>query len=129
MPANRSRPPVGLSPPGRRLWSAVVAAYVLTPAELAVLAEACRTADELDRLERLVRGLPELTTVGSVGQIRPHPLLAEVRAHRRLLERLAAALNLPDADELVGVRPASRYARKAAEARWSRRGDVSGDAS
>jgi hypothetical protein len=78
--------------------------YVLTAAEVEMLDQSCRTADELDRLERAVRALPELTTTGSTGQLKPHPLLAEVRAHRLLLERLTTALNLPDEDEDVGLR-------------------------
>lgn len=45
-----SRPPSGLKTPGKRLWVDVTAIYVLTPAELAVLREACGTADELGRL-------------------------------------------------------------------------------
>ena len=49
-----------------------------------MLEQACRTADELDRLERAVRALPSLVVEGSTGQPRSHPLLAEVRAHRLL---------------------------------------------
>jgi hypothetical protein len=112
------RPPTGLKAPGRRLWTAVAGLYVLTPAELEMLGQAARTADELDRLERAVRALPELVTTGSTGQLKPHPLLAEVRAHRLLLERLTTALNLPDDDQEVGDRASSRHARKAAEGRW-----------
>jgi hypothetical protein len=82
----------------------VAGLYVLTPAELAMLGEACRTADEVDRLERAVRALPELVVSGSTGQPKAHPLLAEVRAHRQLLERLTSALNLPDDDQVVGDR-------------------------
>jgi hypothetical protein len=67
-----------------QLWVSVAEKYVLTPAELEMLGKACRTADELDRLERAVRALPELTVPGSMGQPKPHPLLAEVRAHRLL---------------------------------------------
>jgi hypothetical protein len=96
------RPPTGLKAPGR--WGAVVGPYVLTPAELAMLGEACRTADELDRLEKAVRALPDLVTTGSTGQLKPHPLLEEVRRHRLLLERLTSALNLPDDTEEVGTR-------------------------
>jgi hypothetical protein len=112
------KPPTGLKAQGKRLWAAVATKYVLTPAELEMLAQACRTADELDRLERAVRQLSELTVRGSTGQPKAHPLLAEVRAHRVLLERLTGALNLPDEDEEVGLRGSSRHAQRAARGRW-----------
>ena len=123
--------PTGLRAPGKRLWVAVVNKYVLTAAEVEMLGQACRTTDELDRLERAVRTLPELTTTGSTGQLKPHPLLEEVRRHRTLLERLTTALALPDEDQTVGLRGASRHAQKAARARWGggRRGVSDGDAS
>jgi hypothetical protein len=91
---------------------------VLTAAELEMLGQACRTCDELDRLERAVRALPELTVQGSMGQPKPHPLLAEVRAHRLLLERLTTALALPDEDQEVGLRPGQKHAQRAARGRW-----------
>jgi hypothetical protein len=118
IPDSGLRPPTGLRAPGRRLWVAVAGLYVLTPAELQMLAEACRTADELDRLEKAVRALPELVVSGSTGQPKAHPLLEEVRRHRLLLERLTTALNLPDESEEVGTRASSRHAQKAAEGRW-----------
>ena len=123
--------PTGLRAPGKRLWVAVAEEYVLTPAEVEMLCQACRTTDELDRLERAVRALPELTTTGSTGQLKPHPLLEEVRRHRTLLERLTTALALPDEDQTVGLRGPSRHAQKAARARWGggRRGVSDGDAS
>src|SRR5215203_2680809 len=116
-------PPTGLGAAGAYLWKSVVEVYVLTPAELAMLEQACRTADELQRLEAAVRALPELTSKGSTGQLKPHPLLAEVRAHRQLLERLTTSLNLPDDTEEVGTRASSRHARKAAKGRWRKRTD------
>jgi hypothetical protein len=112
------RPPTGLKAPGKRLWAAVATKYVLTPAELEMLGQACRTSDELDRLERAVRNLSDLTTAGSTGQLKPHPLLEEVRRHRLLLERLTGALNLPDEDEEVGLRPGQKHGRRAINARW-----------
>jgi len=112
------KPPTGLRAPGRRLWVSVAEKYVLTAGELEMLGQACRTCDELDRLERAVRGLAELTVQGSMGQPKPHPLLAEVRAHRLLLERLTTALALPDEDQEVGLRPGQRHARAAARGRW-----------
>jgi hypothetical protein len=115
------KPPTGLRAPGRRLWVSVAEKYVLTAGELEMLGQACRTCDELDRLERAVRGLAELTVQGSMGQPKPHPLLAEVRAHRLLLERLTTALALPDEDQEVGLRPGQRHAQKAARGRWRER--------
>ena len=96
----------------------MVGRYVLTAAEVEMLGQACRTADELDRLERAVRALSELTVQGSMGQPKPHPLLAEVRAHRLLLERLTTALALPDEDEESGMRPGQKHAQRAARGRW-----------
>src|SRR5215203_5208982 len=113
--------PAGLMAAGKRLWAAVAESFVLNAGEFAMLEQACRTADELARLEKAVRGLPELTTTGSTGQIRPHPLLNEVRAHRLLLERLTAALALPDEDEEVGMRPGQKHAQRAARGRWRER--------
>jgi hypothetical protein len=125
LPDSGLRPPTGLKAPGKRLWVAVAGLYILTPAELEMLGQACRTADELDRLERAVRALPDLVTTGSTGQLKPHPLLEEVRRHRLLLERLTTALNLPDESEEVGTRASSRHAQKAAEGRWRKQVPVS----
>jgi hypothetical protein len=118
--SDQPEPPAGLEASGMRLWEAVTTPYVLTPSELSVLAEACRTADECDRLEAAVRELPELVVPGSTGQPKVHPLLEEVRRHRLLLERLTAALNLPDQDQQVGLRAGARHARTAARSRWNR---------
>jgi hypothetical protein len=115
------RPPAGLRAPGRRLWLSVAVPYVLTAAEVEMLGQACRTADELDRLERAVRQLSDLTTTGSTGQLKPHPLLEEVRRHRVLLERLTTALNLPDEDQEVGLRPGQKHGQRAINARWKNR--------
>jgi hypothetical protein len=111
-------PPSGLKAPGRKLWLSVIDKYVLTAAEVEMLGQACRTADELDRLERAVRRLSELTVRGSTGQPKAHPLLEEVRRHRVLLERLTSALCLPDEDQEVGLRPGQKHGRRAIQARW-----------
>jgi hypothetical protein len=112
------KPPAGLRTAGKRLWVAVAESFVLNAGERAMLEQACRTSDELARLEAAVRALPELTTPGSAGQIKPHPLLAEARAHRLLLERLVGALALPTEDEEVGLRPGQRHGQRAINARW-----------
>ena len=112
--------PSGLSASARRLWNDVAVPYVLTPAELAMLEEACHTRTELDRLEKAVRALPGLVVTGSMGQPRMHPLLAEVRAHRTLLAKLTGQLNLPDEDQQAGLHAGQKHARKGAVARWNR---------
>jgi hypothetical protein len=112
--------PSRLKAPGRRLWAAVTAEYVLTPGEYALLVEACRTADELDRLQRAIRALDDLMIEGSMGQMRQHPLLAEARSHRLVLERLTAAMALPGLDQVMGLSPAQKHGQKAAEGRWGK---------
>jgi hypothetical protein len=121
--AEPPKPPTGLRAPGKRLWASVVGPYLLTAGELAVLEQACRAADLCDRLDRDVRALPELISVGYQGQPRPHPLLAALRAERLLLERLIGGLNLPDDNSERGLSPQSRHAQHAARARWRQRKD------
>ena len=112
------KPPAGLKAPDRRLWLSVADRYVLTASELAMLEQAARTVDEVDRLERAVRQLSELTVRGSTGQPKAHPLLEEVRRHRVLLERLTSALCLPDEDQEHGLRPGQKHGQRAINARW-----------
>jgi hypothetical protein len=114
-------PPAGLDAAGQRLWDSVMALYVLTPSEHGILEEACRTTDELVRIEKAIKELSVLTVRGSVGQPKAHPLLEEARRHRTLLERLTAALALPNDDQKTGLSPRSRHAQKAAQARWNRK--------
>ena len=121
------RPPSGLKASGKRLWLSVADRYVLTAAEVEMLGQACRTADELDRLEKAVRELTELTTTGSTGQLKPHPLLAEVRADRTLLERLTTALCLPNEDQETGRSPGQKHGQRAIRARWKEANRVSTD--
>jgi hypothetical protein len=119
--------PRGLGTSGRRLWRAAVASYEFGPGELLLLEKAARTADDVDRIEAALVDAP-LVTIGSAGQERAHPLLAELRAFRALLAQLVRQLGLEVDDEPVrGVAlTPSQIGRKAAAARWGHRSPNTG---
>lgn len=95
----------------------MLATYRLRPDEVLLLEKACRTADDVARLEAALEGEP-LTVSGSTGQPRAHPLLIELRGMRTLLAQLLRQLHLPEGESLT----ASEQARKAALVRWDRSG-------
>ena len=108
---------------GRRFWKSVLTEFEASPSELELLAEACRTLDELRRaVER-----DGAIVTGSVGQPRPHPALTEARQQRAELRRLLDVLGIPaplasaaEAEGVVSI--ATRRATRAVRARWERRG-------
>jgi hypothetical protein len=108
--------PGDLKARGKALWRNVGRTYALDPAETALLHELCRTVDELDALTAAMDDQSPVVA-GSQGQPRPHPLLAEIRQHRKVAESLAVALALPVDGETIGRRR-SVNARAAAQARW-----------
>ncbi|MEX2106543.1 MAG: E3 binding domain-containing protein [Solirubrobacterales bacterium] len=113
--------PDDLGPAGRHLWDGITGEYQLRADEAAQLLAACRLADEAARMEAALDGADVVTT-GSKGQIRPHPLVAELRAHRLAMGRLLSALGLVDPPlEGEGEIAGSVAGRKLARARWDRR--------
>ena len=114
--------PPGLGGRGRGFWRATTATFTLERGELELLAETARTMDEIDKLAAVI-ARDGVLAVGSAGQPRAHPAVAEVRQHRLALGRLLAQLALPDLDGASIPKPTSLRASHAARTRWGRRGD------
>ncbi len=99
---------------GHALWGEMVAIYELDPGDESILLEACRTADELDRLNGdIVRA--KVMVKGSTGQPRANPLLEEARRHRKTLAELMKQLDRP-----ANSKAMSEFGRAAAHKRWGR---------
>lgn len=110
--------PAGLAARGRTYWQTVVTDYELSPSELAILVEVCRTLDDLDRLaEAITRD--GVTVLGSTGQTVVHPALTEARGQRLALHRLVSALALPDAYGATVPTTGSLRGKRAAQVRWA----------
>ena len=83
-----------------------------------MLHELARNLDEIDALVTLLADQLLIVT-GSTGQPKAHPLRAKLREHRKLGERLAAALTLPVGAETIG-RWRSPQQRATVNMRWHR---------
>ena len=91
--------------------------FQLTDVETELLAEVCRTLDEIDLLEAALKA-DGVTVAGSTGQVRVHPAVAEIRSHRLALSRMMAQLDLPDAEGETLPAGKQVRGRAAARARW-----------
>jgi hypothetical protein len=63
--------------------------------EVEILRQAARTCDLIARLEQEIDSAPPMVA-GSMGQLRPHPLIKVVEDHRELLRRLIRDMRLPE---------------------------------
>ena len=108
--------PVGLGAQGKRLWRRVTSLYALGEHEAEALTSACRTCDDIARLEDALKDAPVMAT-GSRGQTIVNPLFAEVRSHRLAFARLLSAAGL----DAGGVEDRGTAARKMARLRWQGR--------
>lgn len=114
--------PKGLQAAGRALWGAIVGDlppnWELDERELAVLALACRQADDIARLEAVLER-DGVVVPGSTGQPRLSAVLGELRQSRLACSKLLGDLNLPDEDGKSSSMSSQRAAR-AAHSRWDR---------
>ena len=121
-PARYSTPttPKGTGPEGRRWLRALTAGgWEFRPDELRLVPEAARLLDELALMNARIT-TDGLMVEGSTGQLRAHPLLAEVRGSRQVLVRIISQLGLPDDEQETTRTPNQVRASKAAQARWAR---------
>lgn len=122
-PTPAPRAPAGLDRRGKALWRSVVDVYELRADELATLEEAARTLDTCARLDAEL-ATANLMIPGSTGQMRPNPLLAELRGHRQVLAQLLRLLNLADVvmpadgEDAPNLTPRQARAQHAARVRW-----------
>lgn len=116
--------PVGLEERGRQLWRDVTAAAGarLGPLDRLLLAEACRTADRLERLDGVIRGTGnewitlavELDDRSEVAVV-IDGALSEARQQQGRLTSIAAELRLRTAGAAPASQPAPLTAPTAAE--------------
>jgi hypothetical protein len=121
----RPSPPRDLKKRGKSLWRSVIQVYRLDPAELELLHEMGSILDEIDRLSAVLAD-SEPIVKGHAGQPRPHPLIGEIREHRKLVDKLAAALALPLPGEQIGRRRSPEQ-KSAAQSRWTRQARLGGE--
>lgn len=117
--------PVGLGARGRKFWKAVTAEYELNVDESELLVEICRTLDEIEVM-RAALATDGPVVEGSAGQLRPNPMLSQLRASRTTLSRLVAQLGLPDPEGKTVATGHQVRSRTAHTARWGARDELAG---
>jgi hypothetical protein len=98
------RMPKGLGYQGQKLWRTINDEFDLTgePGKLRTLFDAAKTADVVDRLQKIVDAAGDnLRVRGSQGQPVTMPELDSLRHYRALLAQLLGRLGLPDTDEAI----------------------------
>jgi hypothetical protein len=92
-----TRAPKELNDTGKKLWNRVLRDFELADHEELVLLQACRIADNLDRLQLEMTGT-SLVIDSSQGS-RIHPALVEARQQSLALAKVMASLRIPFGDE------------------------------
>jgi hypothetical protein len=88
-----SRAPKGLKSAGSRLWRTVSNEFELEQHEMAVLLQACRISDTLDRLQASIDDGEVI--VSSPQGTRANPAVVEFRQQALTLAKCMAALRIP----------------------------------
>lgn len=114
-------PPDSLGTAGTAMWESITGKWELRADELAVLGDACRTADMIVVMEHGLEG-QALMVKGSQGQLVINPLISELRQYRSARAALLRQLKLPDENSTDVGGALSAKNRAAANARWARRG-------
>ena len=92
-----ARAPKELNESGKRLWNRVLKTFELADHEELVLLQACRLADNLDRLQ-LDLGTGSMMLESSQGS-RIHPAAVEARQQSLALAKVMASLRIPFGDD------------------------------
>src|SRR5260370_24170014 len=95
MSTAENRPPKRLGPAGRRFWRSVMQDFALAgPHEEAILEQACRELDLIDRLDDALADADLVISTPAHGEA-CNRLLAEVQAHRSAFRLLLRDPRLP----------------------------------
>ena len=127
--ARKSPAPSGLSARAKRVWTKTLDHYELREDELALLADYCMELTIADQLQEALKDAPLMVRASHGGEA-INPIFSELRMHRGTAVTLWKALKLPEIDGEEEAAPADRVtpmsredsARKAANARWGKRG-------
>ncbi|MFV8312596.1 hypothetical protein [Mycobacteroides chelonae] len=118
------RAPNGLKTKGLALWKALHEQFDFSqdPHRATLVEDICRTADAIDRLQKVVDDADNLRVKGSTNQPVAMPELAELRQYRALKASLLKNLALPDTEELMASKAdhLTDVRRAAASARFTR---------
>jgi hypothetical protein len=105
--AARTRFPNGLQTGGKRLWKQVLDDFELAEHEEAVLLQACRIVDVLDRLQAVIDAGD--VVVASPQGLKANPAVVEFRQQAVTLAKCMASLRIPlDDAQAPGRTPQQR---------------------
>lgn len=127
-------PVEGFGPRGARLWQEMAAERAkMAPAELALLEEACRTADRLDRLDAFLTGRQDAwlrfharNEDGSIVRVVVDRALTEVRQQQDTFRGMVADLARKQAPAVAPEEPKESILDELARARAERQQKATG---